>query len=88
MRITIFLEHQKKWLEKFQDLLHIDATYRVNFENYALFIITCQDQKLKGILCGYCFMGHETIQNLDYMYTQMRRFCDPNRVKIIMVDKD
>ena len=82
------LSCQKNWFEKFGNLTHIDATYRVNIENYVLYIFLCQDSLLRGLPVASCLMRTEQNENMDFMYESFSEVYDSNKVEIIMVDKD
>jgi len=79
---------QKNWFEKFGNLTHIDATYKVNLENYVLYIFLCQDSSLRGIPVATCLMRTEANENMDFMYESFSKVYDTNKVEVIMVDKD
>lgn len=69
-------------------MLNIDATYRVNYENYPLYAFIVQDQSLRGLPIAFCLMRRETTVNMEYMYQCLSTVLDSSKCQIIMVDKD
>ena len=67
------LNCQHAWYEKFGSLSHIDATFKVNIENYVLYITLCQDNLLRGLPISCCVMRTEEGENMEFMY---QSFCE------------
>jgi hypothetical protein len=82
------LEKQKEWFAKYGKLVHIDATYRVNKENYLLYVFLSQDQNLRGLPVAFCYMRKETASNMDFMYECLKNVYHTDSIEIIMIDKD
>ena len=82
------LNCQKEWFDKFGNIIHIDATYKVNYENYILYIFLCQDSLLRGLPIATCYMRTETNYNMNFMYEAFNNVFDTKSIEIIMVDKD
>ncbi|MFO0001750.1 MAG: transposase, partial [bacterium] len=66
----------------------MDSTYKVNIENYVLYVFLCQDSNLNGIPVACCYMRNETNTNMRFMYESFSERYETDKVEMIMVDKD
>ena len=76
------------WLKKFPEVLHIDSTFKVNVENYLLFIIMVQNGESKGVPIAYCLMNTDSKENIEFMYDMLKENNDLCNTKCIIIDKD
>ena len=82
------LEFQLEWLQLYGQLIHIDGTFKVNCENYLLYVIMVQNSNGEGRPVAYCWMNAETKVNLEFCYQALKSCKDLPDIKVIMVDKD
>ena len=82
------LEYQLEWLQLYGQLFHIDGTFKVNTENYLLYVIMVQNSNGEGRPVAYCWMKTENVENLEFLYSQILDLPDLPEVKVIIVDKD
>jgi len=54
--IFIQTSFMKDWYIKHPEIHHVDSTFRVNIENFQLYISMVVDAAGKGVPTGYCFM--------------------------------
>ena len=78
----------KSWFQQYSNTIHIDSTFKLNIENYQLYICMVQNINLKGVPVSYCLMATDTKENLDFFYSSMRDHNDLQQTQVIMVDKD
>lgn len=69
----ICFKEQKDWFSKYSEMINIDSTYKINIENYILFIFIGQNAELRGIPLAFCFLNRETRENLNYMYSTFNK---------------
>ena len=86
--IFITFRQQFEWFKKYPSFLHIDSTFKVNIENYLLYVFLGHDSNLRGIPFAFCLMKNETTPNMEFMYDTLTKVFDNNLVEIIMIDKD
>lgn len=80
-------DYMKDWFNNFGSIIHVDSTFKVNIENYLLYICLTQNENLKGVPVAYCFMKEESLENLSFWYQELVKGNDKEQ-QIIMVDKD
>ena len=66
--IFIQTSKMKDCYTKHPEIIHIDATFKINIENYLLFIFLSQNGNLNGVPICYCLMNTDTDTNLKFMY--------------------
>jgi hypothetical protein len=84
----ITLKSQREWFEKYPDINHLDATYKICMENFILYIFLAQDKNLAGVPIAFCLMKTETTGNMEFMYKMFSELFDAKKIKVIMIDKD
>jgi hypothetical protein len=84
----ITLKSQREWFEKYPDIIHLDATYKICMENFILYIFLAQDKNLAGVPIAFCLMKTETTGNMEFMYKMFSELFDAKKIKVIMIDKD
>ena len=82
------LEFQAEWLQLYGQLFHIDGTFKVNCENYLLYVVMVQNSNGEGRPVAYCWMKAETYENLEFFYKELLDLPGTSEVKVILVDKD
>ena len=81
------LEFQQEWLSLYGQLIHIDGTFKVNCENYLLYVIMAQNSDGEIRPVAYCWMKFETKENLEYLYNLLKLSPNIPEIKVIIVDK-
>ena len=88
LQLFVQLEFQQEWFHLYGQLIHIDGTFKVNCENYLLYVIMAQNSNGKGRPVAYCWMKSETKENLEFLYRLLKLTPHIPEIKIILVDKD
>ncbi|CAF3932790.1 unnamed protein product, partial [Rotaria sp. Silwood1] len=70
--LYIQTSQMKTWFKKYSNIVHIDSTFKVNIENYQLYICLVQNANLKGVPVAYCLM----------------KLNDLSETQVVMIDKD
>ncbi|CAF3367722.1 unnamed protein product [Rotaria socialis] len=78
----------KAWFNKYSNILHLDSTFKVNIENYQLYICLVQNASLKGVPVAYCLMTTGNKDNLQFFYSSISEDNDLTQTEVIMIDKD
>ncbi|CAF3460435.1 unnamed protein product [Rotaria sp. Silwood2] len=78
----------KTWFNKYSNILHLDSTFKINIENYQLYICLVQNAGLKGVPVAYCLMTTGNKDNLHFFYSAICEDNDITQTQVIMVDKD
>jgi len=78
----------KVWFKKYPNIVHIDSTFKVNIENYQLYICLVQNANLKGVPVAYCLMISGIKDYLEFFYSEIGKYNDLTQTQVIMVDKD
>jgi hypothetical protein len=86
--LFIQLDFQLEWLQLYGQLFHIDGTFKVNCENYLLYVVMVQNSNGEGRPVAYCWMKAETMENLEFFYTEILNMPRLSETKVIIVDKD
>lgn len=86
--IYIQSAYMKEWFQKYPEIIHIDSTFKINVENFQLFICLAQNANLHGVPVAYCFMRASTAENLDFFYSNLSKLNDLHETKAVIVDKD
>ncbi|CAF0963335.1 unnamed protein product [Didymodactylos carnosus] len=86
--LCIQTSQMKAWFEKYPNIVHIDSTFKVNIENYQLYICLVQNANLKGVPFAYCLMISGIKDNLEFFYSAMGKYNDLTQTQVVMVDKD
>ncbi|CAF1088511.1 unnamed protein product [Brachionus calyciflorus] len=79
---------QIEWFKNYGSLIHLDGTFKLNCENYLLYVILVQDSNCNGRPIAYCFMRNETLENLEFFYKTFTEINDIENVQVVLVDKD
>ncbi|CAF1325494.1 unnamed protein product [Rotaria sordida] len=74
----------KSWFEKYPNILHLDSTFKVNIENYQLYICMAQNANLRGVPVAYCLMTSGNKNNLEFFYSAMRDYNDLQQTQVVM----
>lgn len=53
-------------LKNYDTIIHIDGTFKLNVENYLLYVILVQDGNCNGRPVAYCLMKNKTNENLEF----------------------
>ena len=56
---------------KHPEIHHIDSTFKVNVENFQLYISMVVDPNGNGVPAGYCFMKSACKENIEFFYQQL-----------------
>ena len=99
--LYIQTSYMRKWFTDFNTVLHIDSTFKVNLENFQLYISLVANEHYHGVPTSYCFMKSACGENLQFFYENITGTklnhgkieiideelanCKPD---IIMIDKD
>jgi hypothetical protein len=78
----------RKAFQSFPELQIIDGTFKVNAQNYLLFVQMAQDGGKHGLPVSYCFMRSEIEPHLRFYYECMSKHNDVSKTEIVFVDKD
>ena len=78
----------KAWFEKYPNIVHIDSTFKVNVENYQLYISLVQNANLQGVPVVYCLVIGGIKENLEFFYSSMSKNNDLKQTQVVMIDKD
>jgi len=71
----------------FGDIHHIDSTFKVNIENFQLYIYLVVNQHSRGVPSGYCFMKSATAENIEFFYQQLTgKIINNEEIQIIHED--
>lgn len=79
---------QADWFKNYDTIVHIDGTFKLNVENYLLYVLLVQDSNCHGRPVAYCLMKNETNENLEFFYKTFVEYNNVEFVKLVMVDKD
>ena len=69
--IFIQTDFMKKWYLDFADVHHVDSTFKVNIENFQLFISLVHNQHGRGIPTGYMLTKSNCDENIDFFYQNL-----------------
>ncbi|CAF1026395.1 unnamed protein product [Brachionus calyciflorus] len=86
--LFIQTKFQANWFKNFDTIIHIDGIFKLNVENYLLYVILVQDSNCNGRPVSYCLMKNETNENLEFFYNKFSEYNSVEFVKLVMVDKD
>ena len=76
--IFIQTSFMRQWYIDFGDIHHIDSTFKVNVENFQLYISLTVNQHFRGVPTAYCFMKSASSENLEFFYQNVsgKKFVD------------
>ncbi|CAF1492282.1 unnamed protein product [Adineta steineri] len=86
--LFIQTSQMKTWFEKYINIAHIDSTFKINIENYQLYVCLVQNANLKGVPVAYCLMNSGIKENLEFFYAAMSKNNDLTKTQVVIVDKD
>ncbi|CAF4042531.1 unnamed protein product, partial [Rotaria sp. Silwood1] len=86
--LYIQTSQMKTWFKKYSNIVHIDSTFKVNIENYQLYICLVQNANLKGVPVAYCLMVSGIKENLEFFYSSFKKLNDLSETQVVMIDKD
>ncbi|CAF4615249.1 unnamed protein product [Didymodactylos carnosus] len=77
----------KTWFAKYLNIAHIDSTFKVNIENYQLYVCLAQNANLKGVPVAYSLMTSGNKDNLEFFCLAMSKNNDLTQTQVAIVDK-
>lgn len=86
--VFLITNKQLNWYNKYAQMVHIDATFKVNKENYILYVFLSQDSYLHGLPVAYCLLKRENRENMQFMYESFIKNLNKDIIENIMIDKD
>jgi len=86
--IFIATKEQVNWFNHYAQMIHIDATYKVNKENFVLYVFLAQDSYKHGLPIAYCLLKSENRENMQFMYDTLEKHLHIDKIENIMIDKD
>ena len=66
--IFIQTSYMRKWFLDFHEIHNIDSTFKVNVENFQLYISMVHNEHGKGVPSAYCFMKSACKENIEFFY--------------------
>ena len=89
--LFIQLPFMKEAFTKFPEMLHLDATYRVNATKMPLFTLMVEDGYGCGIPVAHFFVADESAENLESGFAALKKSMGESLLSknsVVIVDKD
>ena len=77
------------YAEKYNDIMFVDGTYKLNIEGYPLYPFLVEDATSKGRAFAFVYVKNDTCEILGETFQAVKKHNpQTDNIKIIMVDKD